>query len=305
MAVVLFDTETGEIDDKEIYSYTTVKQHEAQTKYSATKSRNSKFSEYGTFVWLVYAPYKELYPLLDDADITRLILLSTYINYDNILCFDNGVKILKKDIVRVLKTSDSSARRFINNMVEQNILKIYDDHIKLNSKTLYKGNLNYNYNTDDETIRVYIECVRSLYYNCNSAGKKKLSYLFKMIPWINKKYNVLCTEINETDSHNLKLMTFGKFCDLIGYDRSHIARLKSDLLSFRFNGKRLVSFMMCEDINKYTVYVSPRLFYSGSDNDVIAILNEHFTENDDDEEAIAHRNKNRGTKTRKIASETI
>ena len=55
-------------------------------------------------------------------------------------------------------------------------------------------------NTDDETIRVYIECVRSLYYNCNSAGKKKLSYLFKMIPWINKKYNVLCTEINETDS---------------------------------------------------------------------------------------------------------
>ena len=41
MAVVLFDTETGEIDDKEIYSYTTVKQHEAQMKYSATKSRNS------------------------------------------------------------------------------------------------------------------------------------------------------------------------------------------------------------------------------------------------------------------------
>ena len=46
MAVVLFDTETGEIDDKEIYSYTTVKQHEAQMKYSATKSRNSKFCSF-------------------------------------------------------------------------------------------------------------------------------------------------------------------------------------------------------------------------------------------------------------------
>lgn len=303
MAKVLFDTETGEIDDKEIYSYVTTKQHESQLEYSVTKSRNTKFAEYGTFVWLVYAPYEELYSLLDDADITRLILLSTYINYDSILCFDNGVKILKNDIVRVLKTSDSSARRFINNMIKQNILDIHEDYIRLNSKTLYKGNLNYN--TDDETIRIYIECVRSLYYNCNSAGKKKLSYLFKMIPWINKKYNVLCTEINETDSHNLKLMTFGKFCDLIGYDRTNIARLKSDLLSFRFNGKRIVSFMMCEDINKYTVYVSPRLFYSGSDNDVIALLNEHFTENDDDNEAIAHRNKNRCPKSRKNAAKTI
>ena len=295
MPAYIFDSDTGVIGDKEIARYTTVEQQKILDSKKANKERNSKFAEYGAFVWLVYAPYKELYSVLDDADITRLILLSTYINYDNILCFDNGVKILKNDIVRVLKTSDSSARRFISNMVKQNILDIHEDYIKLNSKTLYKGNLNYN--TDDATIRIYIECVRSLYYNCNSAGKKKLSYLFKMIPWVNKKYNVLCTEINETDSHNLKLMTFGKFCDLIGYDRTHITRLKSDLLSFRFNGKRLVSFMMCEDINKYTVYVSPRLFYSGSDNDVIALLNEHFTEQDDDEEAAEHRNKNRYSKS--------
>lgn len=295
MPAYIFDSDTGIIGDKEIAKYTTVEQQKVLNSKKANKERNTKFAEYGTFVWLVYAPYKELYSVLDDADITRLILLSTYINYDSILCFDNGVKILKNDIVRVLKTSDSSARRFIKNMTQQNILDIHEDYIKLNSKTLYKGNLNYN--TDDATIRVYIECVRSLYYNCNSAGKKKLSYLFKMIPWINKKYNVLCTEINETDSHNLKLMTFGKFCDLIGYDRTNIARLKSDLLSFRFNGKRLVSFMMCEDINKYTVYVSPRLYYSGSDNDVIALLNEHFTEQDDDEEAAKHRAKKRYSKS--------
>ena len=58
MAIVTFDTETGEIGDKEIYSYTTVKQHEVQLDYIANKSRNSKFEQYGTFVWFVYKSFR-------------------------------------------------------------------------------------------------------------------------------------------------------------------------------------------------------------------------------------------------------
>lgn len=276
MAIVLFDTETGEIDDKEIYSYTTVKQHEAQTKYSATKSRNSKFEQYGTFFWLVYAPYKELYANLDDADITRLILLSTYLNYENVLCFDNGIPIKKSYLNRVLKMSNTSVKMFVKNMVNQNILILGEDCIKFNNKNIYRGKLKLDTGTDTETLRIYIETVRSLYYNSTKGERKKLCYLFKMIPWINRKYNIICNNIFETEIEKINPLSLGEFCDIIGYDRTNITRLKKDLLSFRYENKRLICFMVCDDMIKSTIYVSPHLYYSGSNNEIIKMIDSHF-----------------------------
>ena len=83
MAVVLFDTETGEIDDKEIYSYTTVKQHEAQLEYAGIKFKNTKFEQYGSFVWFVYNPLEKIFPELNNAEIARLIFLFKYKDYNS------------------------------------------------------------------------------------------------------------------------------------------------------------------------------------------------------------------------------
>lgn len=286
MAIVILDTETGEIGDKEIYSYTTKEQHEAQLSYIANKSRNSKFAQYGTFFWLVYTPYEELYCHLNDADITRLFLLSTYLNYENILCFDNGNPIKKSDLARVLKMGTTSAKNFIKNMTEQKIFIFEDNCIRISNKNIYRGRLKLNANTDTETLRIYIETVRSLYYNSTKGERKKLCILFKMIPWINRKYNIICSNVFETDIEKINPLTLGEFCDIIGYDRRNVTRLRNDLLSFRCDNKRLVCFMICKDVAKGTIYVSPHLYYSGSNNDIIKMIDNHFKKQEEQEQNL-------------------
>ena len=97
-----------------------------------------------------------------------------------------------------------------------------------------------------------------------------------MIPWINRKYNIICNNIFETDIDKINPLSLGEFCDIIGYDRTNVTRLKKDLLSFRYENKRLICFMVCDDMIKSTIYVSPHLYYSGSNNEIIKMIDNHF-----------------------------
>ena len=44
----------------------------------------------------------------------------------------------------------------------------------------------------------------------------------------------------------------------------------------RYENKRLICFMVCDDMIKSTIYVSPHLYYSGSNNEIIKMIDSHF-----------------------------
>ena len=100
--------------------------------------------------------------------------------------------------------------------------------------------------------------------------------------YMNRTYNIACYNTEETNSKSNKIMTFGAFCDTVGYDRTHIARLKKELLSFRLDSKRIIAFITSEDFEKSSVCISPFVFYRGNNNNaMIDILNKHFEEQEE------------------------
>ena len=280
MAVVLFDTETGEIDDKEIYSYTTVKQHEAQLEYASIKSKNTKFARYDSFVWFVYKPLNKIFPELNDAEIAKLILLSTYIDYENgYLCSSRNNYLTTKKISNLLHICYKKTQLFLNKLISLDILEVEDDKYKMNSEIFYKGQIKNDYTTDTETTRIYIRFIRETFKSTPVRQHSKLAYLYKMIPFINRKYNVLCSNIYETDMKEIDILTLGQICDILDYDKSQISRLIKELSKIEYGDEHIFCYMSAGDIKGATIFINPVVFYSGSDNEVISLLRGFFSKN--------------------------
>ena len=87
-----------------------------------------------------------------------------------------------------------------------------------------------------------------------------------MIPYLNRQTNILSRNQHEQDIDRIEYMTFKEFCDIVGYDSSHSARLSKDLSQFRIYGELAVGFF--DDLSelkpkrKYVV-VNPHLLFGG------------------------------------------
>ena len=86
------------------------------------------------------------------------------------------------------------------------------------------------------------------------------------LPYLNRQTNILSHSQHEQDINRIEYMSFKEFCDIVGYNSSHSARLITDLSHFRVNGELAVGFF--DDISELTpkgqyVVVNPRLFFGG------------------------------------------
>ena len=52
-----------------------------------------------------------------------------------------------------------------------------------------------------------------------------LGYIFKLIPYVNCEYNIICHNPLEKDLDLIEPMTVGEFCEAIGYDKTNASRL--------------------------------------------------------------------------------
>lgn len=304
MGKILVDDDTGEVTENIVY-YRTAKQQEAWLEQQEKRRQREKeeqerklrecakqmgmdginpdYKEFGPFVWLMYAPLSDLNYGLNNMDMVRLIVLSTYMGYDGYLRLSKKVKLKTKDIPNALDISEPSAKVFMSNLKKKNIISIEDDgSMKINDTIIYRGEIQKPKQCNVSTIRVYINSIRSLYFYSERKMRSKLVYIFKLIPYMNRTYNIACYNTEETNSKAIKIMTFGAFCDTVGYDRTHIARLKKELLSFRLDSKRIIAFITSEDFEKSSVCISPFVFYRGNNNNaMIDILNKHFEEQEE------------------------
>lgn len=244
MAIVTFDTETGEIGDKEIYSYTTVKQHEVQLDYIANKSRNSKFEQYGTFVWFVYNPLDKIFPELNNAEIARLIFLATYVDYEtNYLCSSKENYLNTEKISKLLHICYKKTQLFLSKLIKLEILEKDKRKYKMNPKIFYKGQIKNNCGADKETIRIYIKFIRTLFNTCTPRQHIKLAYFYKLILYINRKYNVVCSNIFKTDAKEIDILTLKEICDILDYNNGNIYRLLADLSKIIYGDEKVFCYM--------------------------------------------------------------
>ena len=300
--VVGVNQNTGEVIP--LYKYTTVRQHETWMKLcadnrerlaesdkieakkmareAALNGLNFEYVAYGTFVWFMYTPLTELNLGVSGLDIVRLMYLSTYLDYQNVLRTDNNRAIKLTDFPSLLDISERSAKYFIS-ALKRNDIMFQDENgnLKLNGKIFYRGKVKQPKECGIQTIRIYIETVRSLYLNTSKKERNRLLYVFKLIPYVNRHYNIVCKNVFEENMDNVQRLTLDEFCNVIDYDKSNIARLKAELSSITLNGKYIIAFLSTKNVNKSMICVSPAVFYAGSNNEVIKMLLGYFDEQDE------------------------
>jgi hypothetical protein len=278
----VIDLETGEYKDfskEDRIQLTTqanrelIKQKVAQA--NARKLNRIQSSEIGgNFIFAIFKHSEEYMEFLSQSEITRLIFIATYLGYDGVLKTDNNIPIVKKNMNQFIKLSRMQFHEFYNKIIEHEIFIEEDGCITLNQNYFIKGEIGLlpMRKRDKDYTRLYIKAIRELYNGCNTREHKKLAVIFKLIPYLNYEYNIVCHNPREEELDYIEPMMLGEICDILGYtDCTH---LKKYLMSIHaINGNKIVGFVQCErDIRTTKIYMNPYIIYRGNKWKTVEVL---------------------------------
>lgn len=246
--------ETGEVTDAEGV-FISKEQSDAYRKIKKTQD------EYGAFTWLLFNNTQELLPNVSPANITRLMYVSTFLGYNGYLLTANNKIMTKEGLQKQLKLSKNMFYNFWKEMLNENIFCEKDDKIYLNNTLFGKGSAK-NINTD--FTRLYVDGIRYIYENCEDAKQHKtLCYLFKVIPYINKQFNIITkNDINIKERDEIIPMTVPEFGGLVGIDNSHSRRLINILRTIQIDAE--YAFVLVSYGDDTYMCINPHIYYAGS-----------------------------------------
>lgn len=210
------------------------------------------------FISLSFRYGEELFPTLQKATVTRLIYLATYCNDQNELRV--GYKPMNKNMMKkIMKLSKGVFYGFVSEITNANILIEEDGKLFLNEKVFFKGNIPKKLKFP--CTRINIQGVRTLYETADSASYHKfLSYAFKLIPYTNKEWNIICYNPEECDKDKIMPCSKKDILDLLGI-QNHGDTVFTKMMAYKFHGRNLFSALVNKDT---TIFINPRVFYSGS-----------------------------------------
>lgn len=226
------------------------------------------------FIWLVYDTKTPYLPDLSPASLTRLMYLVSFMGKKQRLIRDNGKPVLLKHLPEVLGVSESSSRAFWDEVREAHLLYLDGDFLCANPDFFRKWTLppyrvkNF-YDHGKYVTKLHIDVVRELYKRFLPHGHKTLSYLFRVLPYVNRQHNILCHNPLEEKYSKIRPMTAKEFCNLIGYGPAHLSRLMQQLESMKF--------FTYGQVIKQTdgkIFVNPNLYYAGDLRDDVMLLGE-------------------------------
>ena len=104
----------------------------------------------GGFIFAVFEMGKEFNrhkEVLTQADLIRLIVLGTYVNYGGVLLFDNARLVKKSNMNEILGLGKSAYTEFYNKLISVGILMVMEDKLYINRGYFFKGELGRHRNT--------------------------------------------------------------------------------------------------------------------------------------------------------------
>lgn len=243
------------------------------------KQRRACLDELGYFT---FVSSSQTFDDISPETAARLVYLSTYLQYDTrALQLTQRTPMKYSDLSSVLMLSSTTTFRFWKSVEGRYAEKDIDNILYLTQPIFSRGKLE---NTPHDTFqRIYIETVRKLYKMTPTSKHKQLGYVFKMLPYINIEYNILCHTPDEASISDIQPITFAEFCEHIGYSRDHIGRLFKEYqqITFEVDGhlERFCAFVVNDNnIGESSIFINPRVIYSGSDYTKIEVLGAFFNE---------------------------
>lgn len=266
----VIDNDTGEIINENF----NIDEIEDVKRKKEGIRRSKEFEEFktiqsaymGNFIFFLYKSVNELEEILSDNDLVRYIYLGTFTKSNGYLILDNNkTYITKKEMQNLLKMGDTAFKKFFNNIISNNLLTEINDKYRINIYYFWRGKeINYKSITGNKLenyTRIYINATREL-YKSNYKRPKKLAMAYKLIPYINWKYNVLCNNIKETCKEKIDILHIENIINIVGYNKKNIGRFKYYFYGIKFYGYSL--FMTLQDQPEYKssiILVNPLFAY--------------------------------------------
>lgn len=273
----VINMETGEILENVIVE--TIEEKKDK-KDHAEKDMEKKlyYKEYGTFYYLLYD--NKLFDTLDGATLTRLLYLATYIPYGEYILKIHGKPITKDRLQKILNISKRSVYYFIDLCTKNNILSINEkEEIVLSKEYFHKGKFDKEIrNKIPNVTRINIETIRRAYVMSDHKRHKQMAYFFRLIPYVNKKFNIITHNPLETDFEKLNFITLKELAEMWGIEyNKHLTKFRNDLWHCRIvETELLINFIPQPDLNKWIVGVNPKVFYGGTDIKEAFLRGEYF-----------------------------
>ena len=259
---------------------------EAQARYENFKRNIDVEDADKRFVFHIYQVCSDTFPDMEAAHLTRLIYLATFLNYDNNIVTPNGKPMNKAMVQKQLMLKDPQFYRFWNDMVKKKILLVGETAISLNESIFFRGStasIKKRCGQNGTTFtRLYIHGIRELYEKSTTSSHKTLSYMFRILPYVSHKFNVVCSNPYETNSELVQPMSAQEIAEAIGYEKHNISALMRKLINTTFivDGKEMGALGIVSSYlaagNKSEMFINPKVYYAGDAHDEVRILKIFF-----------------------------
>lgn len=268
----LIKNDTGEIVD-ENFGFETLEDREHKKKCAIKAKDFEEFKQFqkdkmGNFIFFLYNSLDDLKKVLSDADLCKYIYLATYIKKTGYLMLDNNKTYMnKKKMQEILLVATPNFTKFYNNLIENKLLieeeksKKYKINIDIFWRGYEKDYKKLTGNKLEDFTRIYIDATREL-YSLNYKKTKKLAIAYKLLPYVNWKFNVLCSNVKEIDKNKINPLTIKDVMNITGYSQNHLSNFKKDFYGIKFYD--YVLFKTLQDNPDYvtsTILVNPLFAY--------------------------------------------
>lgn len=250
----------------------------------------------GGFVIMRSVPLKKRISM---QTLGRLAYLSIYLGYDddNRLMLTRRQSMYRQDLPDVLKLPQRTVERFLKEAKASGILTVDKYGQLFMSDTFFRGKTRRR-----KIMRLYRKPIQQLYKNLileneangdqKSNGIKYFGYIIALIPYVNKEWNIVCTEdtVNEKDIRKVKYLSIREICELLDFNPSNSRRLINILTNIWFtvydeddpdneyNGKKqaLCNFIKEIHESQYRMIINPDVLYMGGDPTQVKAYGQHF-----------------------------
>ena len=290
------DKKTGEMTPIPVGSKIQTKEEQEHIKKMMQLKREKvdfekfKNEKCGGFFWSLYNVGKDYHPELSDDMLAKVIYLLTYLDYNqNILVVRDNANLpyrpmTKNDVRNVIRLHRCNFAKFWERLMDSGIISEGADGKLIVSEVFRRGKLTKKAKGGMAAIKIFSQAVRYMYEHIDVRSHKYLAYIYRLIPYINLRYNVFCTNPLEKDKFKIEPLTAIELCKIIGIEgrRDNENRLIDTLFKLMFydrNGDKLSVITVIkrfenDEVCQY-ITINPQ-FYAGyiSQEDMLDILEE-------------------------------
>lgn len=261
--VTIISNSTGE-DVTEQYALL-MTQDEKERKDKQQKERDKKTykrlcqNERGYFTMMLYEMKKALELGVSHPNVTRLMYLATYMDYDNILRAGNNTLMTKRSMQKCLRLKDDTFRNFYKDCIDAKLIQYKEDKYFLNQSVFKRGRITQEQAKNDNTMFLYHKGIREIYENSKISEHKILGYVFLVIPYVNQTFNVICKNPKEESFQEMECLDWNDVGDILQINA--IRNLKMKFKRFTVGGQYI--FVDASTDSKSFIFVNPQIYYTG------------------------------------------